>query len=404
MSGRSPGWGHRGRASPLRTAARLRQQSAAWRHCRCEIASWASWGVWLRGWHSRKPPTKRSDHLPRLPARSPGCSAPASHRRWRVPARARHPTGARQTGVWQTAKHTGPAARRAGRTGRTRALTPRRDGVRYPPMSETAETLRRLHVEGPMLVLPNAWHAGSARIFIEAGFKALATTSAGIAFSLGYPDGERISRDEMLAAVSRITRRIDVPITADMEAGYGMPPKAVAETVRRVIDAGAVGMNLEDRMEGKRLIDFPLAVERVGAARAAADAAGIPFVLNARTDAFEAPELRREERLTEAVRRGNAFREAGADSVFVPFVGDYGTIDQLVQLIRAPLNILGTPNAPSLKEMAALGVRRVTFGSAPMRATLGLIRRMAREWKEKGTYATLEAYGVPFADLQQLFG
>ena len=255
-----------------------------------------------------------------------------------------------------------------------------------------------------MLVLPNAWDAGSARIFIEAGFKALATTSAGIAFSLGYPDGERISRDEMLAAVSRITRRIDVPITADMEAGYGMPPKGVAETVRRVIDAGAVGMNLEDRMEGKRLIDFPLAVERVGAARAAADAAAIPFVLNARTDAFEAPELRREERLTEAVRRGNAFRQAGADSVFVPFVGDHGTIEQLVQLIRAPLNILGTPNAPSLKEMAALGVRRVTFGSAPMRATLGLIRRMAREWKEKGTYATLEAYGVPFADLQQLFG
>jgi 2-methylisocitrate lyase-like PEP mutase family enzyme len=255
-----------------------------------------------------------------------------------------------------------------------------------------------------MLVLPNAWDAGSARIFVEAGFKALATTSAGIAFSLGYPDGERISRDEMLAAVSRITRRIDVPITADMEAGYGMAPQAVAETVRRVIDAGAVGMNLEDRMEGKRLIDFPLAVERVGAARAAADAAGIPFVLNARTDAFEAPELRPEQRLEEAVRRGNAFRAAGADSVFVPFVGDHGTIEQLVRLIRAPLNILGTPHAPSLKEMAALGVRRVTFGSAPMRATLGLIRRMAREWKEKGTYATLEAYGVPFADLQKLFG
>ena len=112
-----------------------------------------------------------------------------------------------------------------------------------------AEVLRRLHVEGPMLVLPNAWDAGSARIFVEGGFPALATTSAGIAFSLGYPDGERISRDEMLAAVARITRRSDVPITADMEAGYGQTPDAVAETVRRVIDAGAVGMNLEDRIE-----------------------------------------------------------------------------------------------------------------------------------------------------------
>ncbi len=255
-----------------------------------------------------------------------------------------------------------------------------------------------------MLVLPNAWDAGSARIFVEAGFTALATTSVGIAFSLGLPDGERISREEMLAAVARITQRTSVPVTADMEAGYGREPVAVAETVRGIIDAGAVGMNLEDRQEGKQLIEFSLAVERVRAARKAADAAGVPIVLNARTDAFEAPELARDQRLAEAVRRGNAFREAGADAVFVPFVGDRDTIEQLVQQIKAPLNILGTPNAPTLKELAALGVRRVTFGSAPMRATLGLIRRMAREWKEKGTYGTLDAYGIPFADLQKLFG
>jgi 2-methylisocitrate lyase-like PEP mutase family enzyme len=267
-----------------------------------------------------------------------------------------------------------------------------------------AETLRRLHVEGPMLVLPNAWDAGSARIFVEAGFGALATTSAGIAFSLGYMDGERISRDEMLAAVARITRRVAVPVTADMEAGYGTTPNDVAETVRRVIDVGVVGMNLEDRVEEKHLIDFPLAVDRVRAARAAADATGVPLVLNARTDAFEAPELRPEQRLAEAVKRGNAFSEAGADSVFVPFVADRDTIERLVQQIRAPVNILGTPNAPTLKELAALGVRRVTFGSAPMRSTLGLLRRMAREWKEKGTYGTIDAYGIPFAELQRLFG
>jgi 2-methylisocitrate lyase-like PEP mutase family enzyme len=254
-----------------------------------------------------------------------------------------------------------------------------------------------------MLVLPNAWDAGSASIFVEAGFTALATTSAGIAFSLGYPDGERISRDEMLAAVTRITRRITVPITADLEAGYGEAPQAVAETVRRAIDAGAVGMNLEDRMEGKHLIDFTLSVERVRAARATAEAAGIPFVLNARTDAFEAPEIPGNQRLAEAVRRGNAYRDAGATSVFVPFVGDHGTIEQLVQQIPGPVNILGTPNGPTLKELAALGVRRVTFGSAPMRATLGLVRRMAREWKEKGTYGTIDAYGIPFAELQKLF-
>src|SRR4029077_667229 len=134
------------------------------------------------------------------------------------------------------------------------AFTPVEVQVRYSRMNEKAEQLRTLHVSGPMLVLPNAWDAGSARIFVEAGFPALATTSAGIAFSLGYRDGERIIRGEMLAAVSRITRRIQAPITADMEAGYGQAPDAVAETVRRVIDAGAVGMNLEDRMEEKHLI------------------------------------------------------------------------------------------------------------------------------------------------------
>jgi 2-methylisocitrate lyase-like PEP mutase family enzyme len=252
-----------------------------------------------------------------------------------------------------------------------------------------------------MLVLPNAWDAASARIFEDAGFPALATTSAGIAYAHGYPDGERINRAEMLAAVARITSHVAVPVTADMEAGYGRAPEAVAETVRGVIAAGAVGMNLEDSTEedGGALLDFGLAVERVRAARQTAQAASVPIVLNARTDAFSP----NGGGLAEAVRRGNAFRGAGADSVFVPFVQDRDTIERLVQEIAAPVNILGGPNAPTLRELEALGVRRVTFGSAPMRATLGLVRRMAREWKEKGTYGTLEAYGIPFAEMQQLF-
>src|SRR5256885_6141874 len=139
----------------------------------------------------------------------------------------------------------------------------------------------------------------------------------------------------MLAAVARITQGIAAPITADMEAGYGMTPQEVAETVRRVIDAGAVGMNLEDRIEGKHLIDFPLAVERIAAARAAADGTGVSIVLNARTDAFEAPELRPEQRLEEAGGRGNAFSEAGAGFVFVAFFGDRDTLGMVVQKDRA---------------------------------------------------------------------
>ena len=273
-------------------------------------------------------------------------------------------------------------------------------------LRDKALALGKLHTSGPLLVLPNVWDAGSARLFVEAGFAALATTSAGIAFSLGYPDGEEISRAEMLAAVARITRRVSVPVTADMEAGFGLSPEAVAETARGVLAAGAVGMNLEDSGEGEKLLEFDLSVERVRAAREAATATGggVPLVLNARTDAFHPGTLPQGRQFAEAVRRGNAYRDAGADCVFVPFVGDTATIERLVKEIAAPLNILGAPDAPNLKALEALGVRRVTFGSAPMRATLGLVRRMAREWKEKGTYGTLSAYGIPFGELQQLFG
>ena len=214
-----------------------------------------------------------------------------------------------------------------------------------------------------MLVLPNAWDAGSARIFVEAGFPALATTSAGIAFSLGYPDGERISRDEMLAAVSRITRRISVPITADMEAGYGETAGAVGETVRRVIDAGAVGMNLEDRMEEKHLIEFSLAVERVRAARRAADATGVPLVLNARTDIYLMQIGPPETRWERTVERLGAYAKAGADCVFAPAVKESQTIARLVAAIKAPLNILLMPGGPSLDELERLGVARASIGS-----------------------------------------
>ncbi|MGH7607564.1 MAG: isocitrate lyase/PEP mutase family protein, partial [Gemmatimonadales bacterium] len=194
-------------------------------------------------------------------------------------------------------------------------------------MLAKAETLRQLHTAGPLLVLPNAWDAGSARVLVEAGFPALATTSAGIAFSLGYADGERISREEMLAAVARIVRRVHVPVTADMEAGYGRDPDAVAATARFVVQAGAVGMNLEDRIGEGGLLDLPLAVARIRAAREAADAAGVRLVLNARTDAFAAPDIPPARRFASAVRRGNAYRTAGGDCVFVPFVSDRDTIE-----------------------------------------------------------------------------
>ena len=249
-----------------------------------------------------------------------------------------------------------------------------------------AETLRALHVPGAPIVLFNAWDPGSARIIAAEGFPAIATTSAGIAFSLGYPDGQVITRDEMLAAVRCITAAVDLPVTADMEAGYGASPEHVALAVRLALEAGAVGANIEDSMpvdHGHGLFDLDLAVKRVAAARRAAEELGIPFVLNARTDAFSGAKDA-ETAFTEAVRRASAYLDAGATSAFVPFVVDAKLIARLVKAIRGPLNVLIGPGQ-TIAELAALGVARVSFGSTSTRAVLGFLRQAAREVRGQGT-------------------
>ncbi|HEY6210426.1 MAG TPA: isocitrate lyase/phosphoenolpyruvate mutase family protein, partial [Gemmatimonadales bacterium] len=187
-------------------------------------------------------------------------------------------------------------------------------------LREKAEAFRRLHAGPGVFVLPNVWDVVTARLVETAGFPALATTSAGVAWALGYPDGERISRDEMLAVVGRIARNVRVPVTADMEAGYGTAPEAAAETARRTIAAGAIGLNLEDGADDGSLLDVTLHAERIRAVSEAGAAAGVPIVVNARTDAFEIKEWTPAERLTEAVRRANAYHGAGADCLFVPHV------------------------------------------------------------------------------------
>ncbi len=268
---------------------------------------------------------------------------------------------------------------------------------------ERAEALRALHHAERPLVLANAWDAASARLVEEAGFPAVATTSAGIAYTLGYPDGERIARREMLQVVARIAAAVRIPVTADLEAGYGPGPEAMARTARDLVAAGAVGLNLEDARgrARRKLLAIPAQVERIRAVRETAAALGVPVVINARTDAFHfAGEARAVE---EAVERGNAYLDAGADCVFVPFVQAADVIARLVQGIRGPVNILGGPGAPTIAELAALGVRRVSVGSAPLRATLGLARRIAEELRERGTYGLIGEYAIPYDELQRLF-
>ena len=268
--------------------------------------------------------------------------------------------------------------------------------------AQQAERFRALHTGPGLLVLPNAWDAISARLIEEAGFPAIATSSAGVAWALGYADGERISRGEMLAVVRRIVLGVRIPVTADVEAGYGATPEAAAETARGVIAAGAIGLNLEDATDEGRLLDLTLQVERVRAVREAGAAARVPLVVNARTDAFEMKQWSPAERFTAAVRRANAYRAAGADCLFVPHVSDAGTIERLAREIAGPLNVIAGPPAPPLGELEALGVRRASLGPRIVQATLGLIRRITAELRERGTYEALTDLVIPFAEIQRL--
>ena len=264
---------------------------------------------------------------------------------------------------------------------------------------EKAEALRALHRRGRPLVLINAWDCASARILEEAGAPAIATTSAGIAFSCGYPDGERIPRDLMLEAVARICGAVSVPVTADVEAGYGASPEEAHRTAAGVLDAGAAGLNLEDGGggAGEPLVELSLQVEKIRAVREAEDRAGVPLVLNARTDVYLDSAGAEGERLDEAVRRGNAYRHAGADCVFVPGVTDPAIIAALVHRLDCPINVLAVAGSPSIAELARLGVARVSLGSGPMRAALTLFERLVEEVSARGTYSSLEgivSYGT----------
>ncbi|MFZ1917867.1 MAG: isocitrate lyase/phosphoenolpyruvate mutase family protein [Terriglobales bacterium] len=269
---------------------------------------------------------------------------------------------------------------------------------------ERAIDFRQHHRLG-VLVLPNAWDVASARIFEDAGFPAIATTSAGIAFSLGYPDGQRISREEMIARIGRIVRAVKVPVTADIEWGYGSSAEDVARTTREVIEAGAVGMNLEDATgrADQPLLTLERAVEKIKAARDTAAQLRVPIVLNARTDIYLLPGGNPDADFQEAVRRLVAFRDAGADCVFAPGLKDAETIGRLVKSVQCPLNILAVPGTPSIAELEKLGVARVSVGSGFMRATLGLLRRAAEELKSAGTFSAI-ADGVPYADVNKMLG
>ncbi|HEX7965255.1 MAG TPA: isocitrate lyase/phosphoenolpyruvate mutase family protein [Gammaproteobacteria bacterium] len=262
---------------------------------------------------------------------------------------------------------------------------------------------RRLHGERP-LVLPNAWDAGSARLLEQAGAKAIATTSAGVSWSHGLLDGEKLTRDEMLAVIGRIVRRVAVPVTADIEGGYGGgTPRAVAETARTICGLGVAGINLEDSpgREGQKLLEPQEQASRIGAAREAAQAAGCELFINARIDVFMFEVGDPKTWLAETLRRAAAYLSAGADCVFVPGVIDRETIAALVSGIRGPLNIMAMPGAPSVAELGELGVARVSVGPLFTQAAFAAVRRGVRELLEQGTYGNAEDV-LSYGDLRTL--
>ena len=256
-----------------------------------------------------------------------------------------------------------------------------------------ANLFRDLHRGPKILLLPNAWDVASARILENASVAAIATTSAGVAFTLGYPDGQKISREEMLSVVARIAAKVKIPVTADVEAGYGNRPEDAALTARAVIEAGAVGLNLEDRTDDRRLVDLSLQLEKIAAVRETSRMMGVPLVLNARTDVYLLELGKAESRFVETLKRLIAFREAGADCLFAPGIRDLEVISRLVREVQNPVNILAGPGSPSIPELHRIGVARVSLGSSTMRATLGLVQRMAQELQTTGTYNALE--GAP---------
>ena len=271
--------------------------------------------------------------------------------------------------------------------------------------AEKGRRFLELHGGPKILVLANAWDVASARIFEEAGFPAIGTSSAGVAFTLGHPDGEKISREEMVASVRRIAQGVDVPVTADVEAGFGSTPEEVAETARAVIAAGAVGMNLEDGVEEKLeyLADLNRQLETIHAVLEAAAGAGVPFVLNARTDIFLNGIGPAETRLQRTIERLNAYRAAGAQSLFAPGVKDKETIAQLARGVAGPLNILATAGTPPVAELQQIGVARVSVGSGPMRATLAFLSRLAKQLHDDGAFTLMTEGTIPYADVNRLF-
>jgi 2-methylisocitrate lyase-like PEP mutase family enzyme len=269
---------------------------------------------------------------------------------------------------------------------------------------EKAELFLKYHHDKEILVLLNSWDTGSSKLIEACGYKAVATTSMGVAASLGYPDCQVIQLSELIETVTGIVNAVQVPVTVEFEAGFGNNLNEIIDSVKKIIATGIVGINIEDSIDlSPVLIDETEFCERISAIRALSDSLGFHLVINARTDSFYTSSGSVQEKLSESIKRGNKYREAGADCIFVQPVWDKETISTLVKEINAPINILSNPAIgaglpPSVHELQDLGVARLSLGSSLMKAVLALTKKVADELSEKGTYNILLDTLTPLPD------
>lgn len=271
------------------------------------------------------------------------------------------------------------------------------------PQKDKAQDFRGLHHGKRILILPNAWDVPSARVFENEGFPAVATSSAGLIVSLGYPDGEVIDRDEFVSAVRRIGRVLSIPLSVDIVAGFGRTTKEVLTTVKAILKAGGVGINIEDFAHAtKKLYPIERQIENVKAIRKLGDTLDIPLVINARTDALRFGQGDEEAKFQEAVRRASAYRDAGADCVYPMGLTEPDPVRRFVKELDCPVNVMVRKGLPTVSDLERLGVARVSFGPSASYAAMGLLKRAAKEVLEKGTYQSLTDGAINFDELNSL--
>jgi 2-methylisocitrate lyase-like PEP mutase family enzyme len=265
-------------------------------------------------------------------------------------------------------------------------------------MSNLAKAFRNLHSQSQLLILPNAWDAGSARLFENTGAKAIATTSAGAAWALGYPDGNTLPPEKLATVIRDITNVIHVPLSVDFEGGYSDEPKKVAENLKPILDAGAVGINIED---GEATPD--LLIHKIEQVRKAADKLGIKLFINARTDVYLNDFGTPESRIDEAISRAERYQSAGADGIFIPGLCEKADIEAVASRAKMPLNVMAWADLPPANELSKLGVRRLSSGQTISQVLWNHAAELARGFLETGDSDLLLKNAMGYSKLQSLF-